>query len=180
MKNFLAASLILLASAAAAATPLENAVDLAARLGVQTQTPAPASAIETPSSAFAPRTEAPLSDTFSVFAYVSGGNMLFCSGGWFNGSVHLRGSVAVRTKSGATGNIPVDGTYFAQGSCRQGSGYLSGGATVDGAGTLYKDGRPVGSARVSGRLSFSRYVSGSYLQIDENVFFSGSSNEPSL
>lgn len=98
--------------------------------------------------------------------YVNGSGSLHCSSmdprrpGNFSGFIRLDGDIRVTGPDGTSGSIRVDGSTFVSGSCSNGAGWVNGSASVSGSGYLYKDGRAVGRADVSGHVFLNRYVSG--------------------
>lgn len=175
---------VLLASSVSAGTPLQNAALLAAEIGA----PTPAS-FEAPRAPVARETEfvrvpawAAASGPVSGTAWLTGNGFMNCSAsgngmGWMSGWVNMRGDARVSTTSGATGSVPAQGTVFVSGSCSNGSGYVSGSGYISGTGTLYKDGRPVGSASLGGNLFLHQYASGNYLWANQYVLLNGRYDE---
>ncbi len=106
--------------------------------------------------------------------------MMNCSGGMRNGWINLRADVSVTTDDGGTAQFPVTGTVFLSGSCQGDSGFVNGNAMLNGSGPLYKAGRYVGSASLSGNAFINQYVSGSFAWISQNVYLSGSYSESAV
>lgn len=168
-------------SAASALAPAERVAAIAASAGLALPG---ACAFEAPR--FAPVKSADLrraaqSPVNSGSAYgtgwVNGSGWLHCSGannqpGWFSGWIRLDGDIRVNGPDGTTGNIRVDGSVHVSGSCRDGAGFAGGSGRVSGSGYLYKDGRPVGRADVSGTVFLNRYVHG-HAWFNEHVSVNG-------
>jgi hypothetical protein len=110
--------------------------------------------------------------------WVNGSGWLNCSShdpqrpGWFSGWIRLDGDIRVYGPDGTVGSVRVDGSIHVSGSCTNGSGFAHGSGRVDGRGYLYKDGRPVGMADVSGTVFLNRYVHG-HAFFTEHVSVSG-------
>ena len=182
MKTFLAAlSLAVLISSASAATPLENVSAIAASLGTPMTLEAPLK-LATPPASTAPLKSAVIapntSGSVSGYAWVTGNGFMNCSGGpngsgWMSGWINLRADVNVTTADGASGTVSVNGTAYVSGSCQNGSGFVAGNAMLNGSGALYKAGRYVGSASLSGSAFINQYASGSFVWINQNVYLSG-------
>lgn len=192
MKTLLAASLVLIASIASYATPLENAAALAASLGVKVA-PAALPAVEAPrASAVVLRAEAapaktvaatstltaPASGPLSGYINVTGNGSLMCSGGprgsgWMNGWVNLSANVQVTTNDGASGYVYMTGSAFLSGSCQNGGGFVNGNALISGSGALYKAGKYVGTASLSSNAFINQYVSGGFAWINQSVYVTG-------
>jgi len=178
MNKLLVLPLALLAASASAATPLENASALAARLGVTV----PAESlprVETPRAVLASQTPArrsePRSGSISAYVNVTGSGMLTCSsprGGWLSGWINLRSDVRVTTQDGASGIVPVTGMVYLSGSCQGSGGFVSGSTMISGSGALYKDGRYAGTASLSGNAFINQYVS-NFAWINQSVYVSG-------
>ena len=195
MNKLIASCLVLFASAASAATPLENAAEIAARLGAAATEPA---VITTPASQPAAKTEksaaaaivnisnlSGASGSVSGYASATGSGSMSCSGGplgsgWMNGWINLRADVSVTTDDGASARLPVTGTAFLSGSCRNGSGFVNGNATMNGSGSLYKAGRYVGTVSLSGNALINQYVTGPFVWITQSVFLSGRYDESAV
>jgi hypothetical protein len=191
MIKLLACCLVLLASAAFAATPIENAVAIAAQLGAPISAP-PAAAIDSPAarpaaaSAKAVVVAAPTaklslltgsSGSISGDAAASGSGPINCVGGRMSAWINLRADVSVTTDDGAAAQFPVRGTVFLSGSCQRGAGFASGSAQLNGSGPLIKAGRSVGTASLSGSAFINQYVTGSFIWVNQNVSLSGSYSE---
>jgi hypothetical protein len=187
MNKPLAFVLVLLASAASAATPLEKAAAIAEQLGM-TAAPAaaaiaapamrPASAAAASSPAVKIAVLAGASGSISGYASATGSGSMMCSGGMMSGWINLTANVSVTTDDGATAQFPVNGTAYLSGSCANGSGgFVSGSAYMNGSGALYKAGRYVGNASLSGNAFVNQYVNGPFAWITQSVYLSGSYNE---
>lgn len=202
MAKTLASCLILLASAASAATPLENASAVAAALGASVSAPeaaaiaapagAPFAAAPTPAK---PASAAPgavkiasltgASGSVSGYASATGNGTMNCSGGpagsgWMSGWINLSAQVSVTTDDGASAQFPVSGTVFLSGSCQRGSGFVSGSAQLNGSGSLYKAGRYAGTVSLSGNPFINQYVTGPFAWITQNVYLSGTYSESAV
>src|SRR6185503_9479887 len=133
MTKLLASCLVVLASAASAATPLESASSIAAQLGVKL--PAP-QAVATPASAPAARKAAAVklstltggSGSISGYVNVSGNGSMMCNGTMISGWVNLTANVSVTTDDGANAQFPVTGNVFLNGTCQGNGGFVSGSA----------------------------------------------------
>lgn len=166
-------------SAGSALNAPERVAALAAAAGLS-----PAAPQATP--VFAPVTARPsrrlglaaASGPVSGTGYVTGSGFLNCSSqdprqpGYFSGWVRLTGSIPVSGPDGASGSIPMEGSAFVSGSCSNGGGFATGSASLSGSGRLYKDGRAVGRADVSGHVFLNRYVSG-YAWFNEYISVNG-------
>jgi hypothetical protein len=126
-----------------------------------------------------PRAEAPVQSGYaSGTGWLSGSAHLWCNeapggnGGWMSGSVHLRGDLSVNGPDGTRGTVPVSGFVHLTGSCRDGSGFVSGSAYFDGSGPLYKDGRRAGVARLSGSVFVHQHANG-FVWINQYASLSG-------
>ncbi|MDX6768251.1 MAG: hypothetical protein SF051_01855 [Elusimicrobiota bacterium] len=170
-------------SAGVALPAADRVAALAAQAGLALP---PAAAFEAP--AFAPvkgaavrvsaAAPAATSGWVSGSGYVRGNGSLHCSewnGGHGNmsGWIRFDGDVPVNGPDGSRGTVRVDGTAHVSGSCRNGSGHVSGSVSLSGSGTLYKDGRPVGRASVSGHAFVSQFVNGPFAWFNEHVTVSG-------
>lgn len=180
MIELLAASLVLLAAPAFAATPLARAAVIASELGVSLPAAtAPELAMPATLPVKAPRADAVSSGWASGNGWVTGNAFMNCSAppngsGWMNGNASLNGNVTVNGPEGTSGNINISGFVWLSGSCQNNQGYVSGSTTLDGWGTLYgRDGKPAGTARVSGTVFINQFIFGSFLFINQNVSVSG-------
>jgi len=114
-------------------------------------------------------------ETVSGGGTVSGFGNFFCSpmngvAGFMSGEVMLSGTVDVSGPEGVHGSIPVSGTILMSGQCRYGSGNVSGMGSVSGSGTVYgADGRPAGTAQVSGTAIANAFVSSSMASLTQYV-----------
>jgi len=180
MIKLLAASLVLIAAPAFAATPLQRAAVIAAELGtVLPAVTTPEVAVPATLPVKAPRTAAAASGWANGFGWVTGNASMNCSAppngsGWMNGNANLNGSIPVNGPDGTSGNISVSGFVWLSGSCSNNQGFVSGSSMVDGWGTLYgRDGKPAGTARVSGTVFINEYAFGSFIWINQSVSVSG-------
>ena len=197
MIKLLAPCLALLASAAFAATPLENAAAVAAQLGAsvafEPATIATPAARPAPEAAAKPAAPTPVkisaltgaSGSVSSYATASGNGSMNCSGGqrgggMMSGWINLRADVSVTTDDGATAQVPVTGTAYLSGSCQNGGGFVNGSAMLNGSGSLYKAGRYVGSVSLSGNSFINQYVNGPFVWITQSVYLSGYYNESAV
>jgi len=190
MTKLLASCLLALASAASAATPLENASSIAAQLGVKL--PA-AEAIATPAAAPAARRVAAQavaktatvkissltggSGSVSGYVNASGNGSMNCVGSMISGWVNLTAQVSVTTDDGATANFPVNGNVYLSGTCQGNGGFVNGNAMMSGSGALYKAGRYVGTVNLSGNSFINQYVNAPFAWINQSVYLSGSYSE---
>jgi hypothetical protein len=174
------ALLLLIPSAVKASLASERMLAIAAQIGA----PLPeAPVVAVPVAAVkaipkAPSVE-PLASAASGRGIISGQGHLFCSGdarhgGWMNGSIFLSGSIRVEGPDGAAGNVDVTGFASVSGFCRDRSGFVNGSGDVSGRGTLYKDGKSVGVANVSGMVFINDYASGGWVWSSQPVSVSGS------
>jgi hypothetical protein len=181
MNKLLASCLVALASAASAATPLENALAVAAQLGASVSAPAAASIATPAASASVVSAIAGKSGSISGYATANGSGSMNCNGGMMSGWINLAANVSVTADDGATAQFPVNGTVFLSGSCTNGSGgFVSGNASLNGSGSLYKAGRYVGSVSLSGNAFINQYVNGPFAWITQSVYLSGNYNESSV
>jgi hypothetical protein len=191
MVKFLAPCLVLLASAASAAAPLETAAAIAAQLGAPVAV-SPAAEIASPAAKpapadpKAPSVAAPIkisslagsSGSISGNVSVSGNGPMNCLGGRMSAWINLRADVSVTTDDGATAQFPVTGTVYLSGSCQRGSGgFVNGNVQLNGSGSLVKAGRSVGTVSLSGNAFINQYVTGTFAWINQNVSLSGSYSE---
>jgi hypothetical protein len=186
MIKLLASCLVALASAASAATPLENAALIAAQLGAKVSAP---EAIKTPAAAPAARpaavrlavspaavkTTALAGTSGSISGYVnaSGNGSMMCNGSMMSGWINLTANVSVTTDDGANAQFPVSGNVYLSGSCQGNGGFVSGSAMMTGYGSLYKAGRYVGTVNLSGNSFISQYVNAPFAWINQSVYVSG-------
>jgi hypothetical protein len=194
MNKLLLSCLAVLASAASATTPLENASALAEQLGGSPiAIPAAASIATPPSAPVAPAAAAALaaasaasvkisaltggSGSISGYASATGNGSMNCNGSWMNGWANLTAYVSVTTEDGANAQFPVSGMAFLSGTCQNNVGFVSGSAMMNGSGSLYKAGRYVGSVNLSGNAFINQYVNAPFAWINQNVYLSGSYNE---
>lgn len=113
--------------------------------------------------------------------FLSGSGFAYCSArqnsnetGFFSGSVYVNGDIRVYGADGVSGNAPVSGYVSVTGSCQSGgNGWFNTWLRVQGRVPLYKDGKPAGSAYVDGSQYVTRYVSGGFINLFENVTVSG-------
>lgn len=113
--------------------------------------------------------------------FLSGSGFAYCSArpnsnetGFFSGSVYVNGDIRVYGADGVSGNAPVSGYVNVTGSCQSGgNGWFNTWLRVQGRVPLYKDGKPAGSAWVEGSQYVTRYVSGGFINLFENVTVSG-------
>jgi hypothetical protein len=184
MKTFSAALALVVAVPCSAGTllPAERVAAIAAAAGLAA--PAPA-ALEAPRFAPVKARTASLqaadpvrSGSANGSGWLTGSGWLHCSShdpqrpGWFSGWIRLDGDVRVYGPDGTTGSVRVDGSIHVSGSCANGSGFAHGSGRVSGRGYLYKDGRPAGTADVSGTVFLNRYVHG-HAFFSEHVSVSG-------
>lgn len=196
MIKLLASCLVLLGSAAFAASPLENAASIAAQLGVSVSAaPATIAAPPAQAAAAAAKPAAPAavkiaallgaSGSVSGYATASGNGSMNCSGGprgggMMSGWINLRADVSVTTDDGANAQVPVTGTVYLSGSCQNGGGFVNGNAMMNGSGSLYKAGRYVGTVSLSGNSFINQYVNGPFAWISQSVYLSGSYSESAV
>lgn len=181
MKTLLAA-LVLAAAPAAALDATQRVNAIAASAGLVLPVPAeplvfaPVKAVRVPVRV-AVSADAVGSGSAYGSGFVNGSGWLHCSSrdnhpGWFSGFVNLDGDVRVTGPDGTAGNVRVSGMISVSGSCSNGGGFANGSGTVSGSGYLYKDGRSVGRADMSGHVFLNRYVSG-YAYFSEYVSLNG-------
>ena len=193
MNKILLSCLVVLASAASATTPLENASALAQQLGGSPIAIPTAASIATPAAAPVARAAAVPADasaaavkisalaggsgSISGYASATGNGSMNCNGGWMNGWINLTAYVNVTTEDGANAQFPASGMAFLSGSCQNNGGFVSGNAMMNGSGSLYKAGRYVGAVNLSGSAFINQYVNAPFAWINQNVYLSGSYNE---
>lgn len=177
MRTLLASCLVLFAAAAAEADLLENAAAIAARLGAIVAVPE-AAAIASPSAQPLAAAAAFVRTSGSIYttATATGSGPLECYGsptghGW----IDLRAEARVTTADGASAQFPVTGSVLLDGPCRL--GFVTGNTWMNGSGTLYKDGRPVGTVSLSGAIFINQYVTGTFVWVAQDVFLSGRYDE---
>jgi hypothetical protein len=177
MKIILALTFASVASVASAATPLDGATRLAASLAGAPLEWAPPRVAEPTAKMLSSDVPAPGAGAIAGYAWISGTGFLSCVGqhnsGWMSGWINLRGDVWVTAADGASGNVPVSGSVIVTGSCSNGSGYVAGNAAISGTGTLYKDGRAVRTASLSGYAWINRFVTAPFASFSENVYLTG-------
>ncbi len=164
MNMLLASCLVLLASASAAATPLESAAAIAVQLGVPVAQP------------MAAATFTRASGSIYTTATAKGSGLLECYGsptgqGWIDLSAEGR----FTTDDGASAQFPITGKVFLSGPCRL--GFVHGNAWMNGSGALYKNGRAVGAVSLSGVVFIDQYVTDTFVWITQDVFLSGRYDE---
>lgn len=82
--------------------------------------------------------------------------------GFRSGSAFINQTMTVENADGVRGTVTLSGSALVQGYCFHGSGNVSGFATLYGSGPVYdRDGKYLGSARVSGTVNLSGYGSSS-------------------
>jgi hypothetical protein len=126
----------------------------------------------------APVRAAASSGYVSATGFLSGNGYLQCSAprggsGWMSGSVNLTAQMPVNGPDGAYGTVPVSGYVYLTGSCQNGSGFVSGSASVNGYGTLYtREGKRAGTVQLNGSVFVSQYASG-FVWINQYATVSG-------
>ena len=94
--------------------------------------------------------------------HVTGSGYIHCSGSSLSGSVSFSGTIDVRGDDGVRGSIRVSGTAFVNGSCHNGNSSATVSVEVRGSDRVYDaEGRPAGTADVSGRIWAASIRSGS-------------------
>jgi hypothetical protein len=181
MNKIHVSALVLLASAASAATPLEKVSAIADSIGA----PAPAEAPALPAvPATAPLARsaapAPASLPISANVYVKGTSWLDClenpahiGVGSMAGDIQVRGEASVTAPDGSTGVIRVEGTTWVRGTCQNGTGFVRGDVELSGSGPLMKDGRITGTAHLSGKLVIDQIAASTYLSVGTSVPLTG-------
>jgi len=140
---------------------------IASQIGAPLPAGAPAVAVPVAVAKAVPAVSAAGSSGYvSATGTLSGSGFMQCNAprngsGWMSGWVNLSSQMSVNGPDGAHGTVPVSGTVYLTGSCQNGSGFVSGSASVSCYGTLYaRDGKRAGSVQLNGNVFVNQFVSG--------------------
>lgn len=152
---------------------------IASQIGAPLAVETPAVVVPVAAAKATPLPHAAASSRYvSASGTLSGSSYLTCSAppngsGWMNGSVNLTANMSVSGPNGLHGYVPVSGYVFLSGSCQNGSGFVSGSASVNGHGILYsRDGRRAGTVALNGSVFVSQFAS-EFVWINQYATVSG-------